>query len=149
MLILYDRDCGFCAWTVATLLRRDRRGALRAATIQGPEGTRLLADLPAGRRLASWHVVDDAGRRHSGGAGLIAVLGTLPGGAALAALLGRMPQLTERGYGWVAAHRRPAVEARAGRRQGARPRPARHALRRIRRPLALRELLPCPHLTAR
>ena len=105
MLILYDRDCGFCAWTVATLLRRDHRGALRVATIQGAEGERGLAGMPAGRRLASWHLVDDDGRLHSGGAGLPVVFEVLPGGRPLAAVLRRMPRLTERGYAWVAAHR--------------------------------------------
>ena len=38
-------------------------------------------------RLASWHVVDDAGRLHSGGPALVPVLSALPGGAPFAALL--------------------------------------------------------------
>ena len=68
MLILYDRDCGFCAWALAALLRRDPCGRLRVATIQGAEGERLLAAIPPERRLASWHVVDDEDRLRSGGA---------------------------------------------------------------------------------
>jgi predicted DCC family thiol-disulfide oxidoreductase YuxK len=105
MLILYDRDCGFCAWTLARLLRRDRCRALEVATIQGPEGDRRLAHLAPRERLATWHVVDDAGRLHSGGPALVPVLSALPGGAPPAALLARAPRLTTRAYAWVADHR--------------------------------------------
>ena len=105
MLILFDRDCGFCAWTLAALLRRDPGGRLRVATIQGAEGERLLAAIPPERRLASWHVVDDEGRLRSGGAALPTVLAALRGGAPFAALARRAPGMTDRGYRWVAAHR--------------------------------------------
>lgn len=105
MLALWDRDCGFCAWTLAQLLRADRAGIVRTAAIQGPEGDRHLAHMPAEQRLASWHLVDDDGTVYSGGAAVTVLLRRLPAGRPLAALTGRAPRLTERAYGWVARHR--------------------------------------------
>jgi predicted DCC family thiol-disulfide oxidoreductase YuxK len=105
MVVLWDRDCGFCAFMLALVLRADRRRVLRPAPIQGPEGDRLLADLPPERRLASWHLIDDAGHRHSGGEALTVMLRALPAGRPLAAVGDAMPGLTERAYRWVADHR--------------------------------------------
>jgi predicted DCC family thiol-disulfide oxidoreductase YuxK len=106
MLVLWDRDCGFCAWTVSLLTRWDTGSRLRTAPIQGPEGRRWLAGMPAAQRLASWHAVDDAGHRYSGGAAITAVLGQLRGARALARLTAAMPGPTERAYRWVARNRR-------------------------------------------
>jgi predicted DCC family thiol-disulfide oxidoreductase YuxK len=105
MIVLWDSDCGFCAFTLALLLRADRRRALRPAPIQGPEGERLLADLAPERRLASFHVVDDRGRRTSGGEALTELLRALPAGGALSALTGAVPGATDAAYRWVAGHR--------------------------------------------
>jgi predicted DCC family thiol-disulfide oxidoreductase YuxK len=105
LLVLWDRDCGFCAWTLARFLRRDRAGRLRTAAIQGSHGDRLLAHLPRDARLASWHAVDEDGRVTSAGAALTEVLRRLPGGRVPAALTARLPGLTERGYAAVAGHR--------------------------------------------
>ena len=58
--VYYDRDCGFCRWTLAWLLRLDRRRRLRPVAIQDAEGERDLADLGAAR-LEAWHVVGDDG----------------------------------------------------------------------------------------
>ena len=113
MVVFYDRDCGFCAWALARLLRWDRGRALRPTPIQGPEGDVRLAGIPPARRLASWHVADD-GHVWSGGAALTRVLRRLPGGAAPAWATARLPGVTERAYAWVAAHRtllaRPLTE---------------------------------------
>jgi predicted DCC family thiol-disulfide oxidoreductase YuxK len=105
MLVLWDRDCGFCAWTVSLLERWDTGSRLRTAPIQGPEGRRWLAGMPADARLATWHAVDDSGRRHSGGAALTAVLAQLPGGRAPARVTAACPRTTERAYRWVARNR--------------------------------------------
>lgn len=105
MLVLWDRDCGFCAWTLSWVLRADRRGLLRTAPIQGPEGDRWLAHMPAEQRLASWHLVDDDGTVRSAGAAVTEVLRRIPAGRPLAALTGRAPGLTERAYAWVARNR--------------------------------------------
>jgi predicted DCC family thiol-disulfide oxidoreductase YuxK len=104
-LVLYDENCGFCRWSLARLLRWDRRGRLRAASIQGEEGGRLLADLNERDRLASWHLVTPDGRRYSGGAatGPLALL--LPGGTPVAFLAETFPQSSDRLYRWVARNR--------------------------------------------
>lgn len=41
-LLLYDGECGLCNAVVRFLLRRDRRAALRFATLQGPVGQEFL-----------------------------------------------------------------------------------------------------------
>jgi predicted DCC family thiol-disulfide oxidoreductase YuxK len=105
MLVLWDRDCGFCAWMLALVLRADRRRVLRPAPIQGPEGDRHLAHMPAERRLASWHLVDDDGGVTSGGEALTRVLAVLPGLRPLAKVTGALPRATTRSYDWVATHR--------------------------------------------
>jgi predicted DCC family thiol-disulfide oxidoreductase YuxK len=105
LLVLYDDDCGFCAWALAWLLRWDRRRELRPVAIQSAEGSRLLAGVPEALRLASWHVRDPRGPVSSGAAAFVPVLERVPGGRPLAALAARFPHATEAGYGWVAAHR--------------------------------------------
>ena len=84
--VLYDRDCGFCRWSLDKILAWDRRRRLRPVAIQSEEGQRLLAPVPPEHRLDSWHLV-------------------LPCGRPLAALLRAFPHATERAYRWVADHR--------------------------------------------
>jgi predicted DCC family thiol-disulfide oxidoreductase YuxK len=103
--VLYDRDCGFCRWSVGKLLAWDRDGRLRPVAIQSEEGERLLADLTPDERLASAHAIDAAGRRTSGGDALAAVAEALPGGRPLAALARRAPGLARTGYDAIAARR--------------------------------------------
>ncbi len=115
--VIYDADCGFCKFSLALLLTWDRprkgRGrrepgavALRPLPLGTAEADRLLAALTVGRRKASWHLIDNDGRRNSAGAALAPALALLPGGRLPAALVARAPHLTERGYRWVADHRR-------------------------------------------
>jgi predicted DCC family thiol-disulfide oxidoreductase YuxK len=103
--VLYDADCGFCRWSLAKLLAWDRRGALRPLALQDPEADRLLAAMPAQRRMESWHLILPDGAVRSSGAAAGALLRLLPGGRPLAALLERTPGATERAYRWVADHR--------------------------------------------
>lgn len=103
--VLYDRDCGFCRWSVGRLLAWDRAGRLRPVAIQSPEGQRLLGDLPPEQRLASAHAVDAAGRRSSGGDAMAPIAAVLPGGATLAALGRRAPAVARAGYRAVAGRR--------------------------------------------
>jgi predicted DCC family thiol-disulfide oxidoreductase YuxK len=104
-LVLYDGECGFCAWGVAWLLRWDRARRLRAVPIQSEEGARVLAGVPAALRLESWHVADEHGRLYSAGAALAPVLEELPGAGPLAVLARGCPRATEVGYRFVAEHR--------------------------------------------
>jgi predicted DCC family thiol-disulfide oxidoreductase YuxK len=103
-VVLYDGDCGFCTVALAALLRWDRARRLDVAPIRSARGDRLLAEMPAAARLASWHLVDGASIR-SGGAAVPVVLAALPLGAPLAAATSRFPRATARAYDWVARHR--------------------------------------------
>jgi predicted DCC family thiol-disulfide oxidoreductase YuxK len=135
-VVIYDSDCGFCRFTLALLLFCDRRSirrsrsaasyALRPLPLGTAEADRLLADLTAAERNASWHLLIDADEpaspgppeRFSAGAALAPTLALLSGGRIPAALLSRAPHLTERAYLWVADHRGPLgrfVGARARR----------------------------------
>jgi predicted DCC family thiol-disulfide oxidoreductase YuxK len=103
--VLYDRDCGFCRWSMGRLLAWDRAGRVRPLAIQSAEGQRLLADLTPEQRLASAHAIDPAGRRTSGGDALASIAAVLPGGAPLSALGRRAPGLARTGYRAVAGRR--------------------------------------------
>jgi predicted DCC family thiol-disulfide oxidoreductase YuxK len=103
--VLYDRDCGFCRWSIGRLLAWDRAQRLRPVAIQSAEGQRLLADLTPERRLASAHAIDAAGRLASGGDAIAPIAAVLPGGGPLAALGRRAPALARAGYRAVAGRR--------------------------------------------
>ena len=103
--LLYDRDCGFCLWSLGIVLRWDRRGRLRPVALQDPEADRLLADLEPDRRMSSWHLVSADGTRRSAGQALAPLLRLLPGGRPAAALADAFPSLAERAYRAVADHR--------------------------------------------
>jgi len=104
-VILYDRDCGFCKWSLDKILLWDRRGRLRPAAIQSEEGERLLASIDPRERLDSWHLVEPGGRVVSAGAAAEPLARLLPGGRPLAFLFGSFPNATERAYRWVSGHR--------------------------------------------
>jgi predicted DCC family thiol-disulfide oxidoreductase YuxK len=66
--VLYDRECGFCRWALARILRRDRMSVLRPVAIQSAEGKELLAALRPDQRMASWHLAFADGGLYSGDA---------------------------------------------------------------------------------
>ena len=103
--LIYDRDCGFCRWSLAKVLAWDRRRLLRPLALQSEQADRLLAGMPEEERLGSWHLVDAGGTVRSAGAAFPGLLRLLPGGAPLAALTGRAPGATDRAYRWVAGNR--------------------------------------------
>jgi predicted DCC family thiol-disulfide oxidoreductase YuxK len=103
--VLYDRDCGFCRWSLGLLLRWDRRSILRPIALQDLEADRLLAGVPEEDRMTSWHLVAPGGQMRSAGAAAGPLFRLLPGGRPLAALFERFPRATNRGYRWVAEHR--------------------------------------------
>jgi predicted DCC family thiol-disulfide oxidoreductase YuxK len=103
--VLYDAECGFCAWVLSGLLRWDRARRLRPTALQCSEASRLLADVQPAERMASWHLISPVGARHSGGAAVAQVLRLLPGGRIPAATFARFPRLTQMTYQWVAEHR--------------------------------------------
>jgi predicted DCC family thiol-disulfide oxidoreductase YuxK len=103
--ILYDRDCGFCRWSLGVVLRWDRGRRLWPVALQEPPAGRLLAGMPEEERMASWHLVAPGGEVASAGAAFAPLLRLLPGGGPLAALAHRFPGAAESGYRWVAGRR--------------------------------------------
>jgi predicted DCC family thiol-disulfide oxidoreductase YuxK len=104
-LLLYDRDCGFCRWSLGWVLRWDRARLVRPLPVQDPRAVELLAPMDERRRLASWHLVAPDGTVRSAGAAAPALLRLLPGGGPLAALTAALPGATETAYAWIARHR--------------------------------------------
>ena len=106
--VLYDRDCGFCRWSLSKILDWDRERRLRPLAIQSEEGRRMLdaAGVPEERRLESWHLVHPDGRVESAEAGFPALFRMLPAGAPVALLTGALPGLSGTGYRFVARNRR-------------------------------------------
>jgi predicted DCC family thiol-disulfide oxidoreductase YuxK len=96
--VLYDRDCGFCRWTLAQLLRWDRGRRLRPVPIQSDEGQRLLAGVPEEERLASWHLVTADGEVHSAHEGFPGLFERLPAGSPVALLTRTLPGPFGAGY---------------------------------------------------
>jgi len=103
--ILYDRDCGFCKWSLNKILAWDRRGRLRPVAIQSEEGRALLVDVDEEERLASWHLVSPSGELRSAGGAAEPLARLLPGGRPLASMFRTFPGLTDRGYRLVARNR--------------------------------------------
>ena len=104
-IILYDRDCGFCRWSLGKVLAWDRAGLLRPVALQDPEAERLLAGMGEEERMASWHLVTPDGEVRSAGAAFPPLFRILPGASPLAAIAERLPRLTERGYRLIADNR--------------------------------------------
>ncbi len=103
--VLYDEDCGFCRWSITSIRAAAGPGSLAYVPIRGEEGDRLLAAVPRGRRLASWHLATADGRIWSAGAAVPALLRQTGWGGLIAPVFEAFPQATERAYGWVARHR--------------------------------------------
>jgi predicted DCC family thiol-disulfide oxidoreductase YuxK len=104
-VVLYDEDCGFCRWSLDRVLRWDRHGRLRAASIQSEQGNLFLADLDSATRLASWHLIAPDGRRFSGAAAVAPLARLLPAGAPVGLLAETFPRTTGRVYRWIARNR--------------------------------------------
>jgi predicted DCC family thiol-disulfide oxidoreductase YuxK len=103
--ILYDRDCGFCRWSLRKVLAWDRRKTLAPVALQDPAADRLLASVPERARSDSWHLVTSDGRVYSAGAAAAPLLRLLPGGRPLALLAAAYPDFTEAAYRSIARHR--------------------------------------------
>ncbi len=104
-ILLYDRDCGFCRWSLQKLLAWDRRGRLKPVALQDLEAKRLLADLDERRRMDSWHLVTSGGQVVSAGAAVPDLLRLLPGGRPFAMLAAAFPRVTDAAYALIARHR--------------------------------------------
>jgi predicted DCC family thiol-disulfide oxidoreductase YuxK len=104
-IVFYDRDCGFCRYLMAKLLRWDARNQLEPFAIQDADEASPLAPMSESERMASWHVALADGSVVSAGAALPIVLDLLGRFKLAARAFRRYPQLTERAYRWVVVHR--------------------------------------------
>jgi predicted DCC family thiol-disulfide oxidoreductase YuxK len=87
------------------VLRLDRDQRLRPVALQDPEADLLLAGMPHEQRMASWHLVADDGRVHSGGEAFAPLLRLIPGGELPARALDAVPAVADAGYRAVAGRR--------------------------------------------
>ncbi len=104
-LILFDKDCGFCRWSLSKIMAWDRHGCLRSVALQSPEADDLLKGMDPEQKMASWHLVGPDGRTYSGGEAVSPPARLLPAGAPLASLASAFPRTMDRAYRWVARHR--------------------------------------------
>jgi predicted DCC family thiol-disulfide oxidoreductase YuxK len=91
---------------LAGFLRWDTERVLAPVALQSELAGRLLSDLTPEQQMASWHLVAPSGERRSAGAALAPMLVLLPHGRPLSAVLDRIPAVVDRGYLWIAGHRR-------------------------------------------
>lgn len=63
-IVLYDGDCGFCAWAVQWILAHERDHAIVFAPLQGATAAALRARYPAVPTAIDSVVLVDAGRAH-------------------------------------------------------------------------------------
>ena len=111
LVVLYDRDCAFCAASARHLARWDRHGRMEMLALQ--EATTspdpAVRDAAASRPLATArHVVDrDTGRVEAGGRAVLAILDALPGGPVLRpwTALPTTRAIADVGYGVVSDRR--------------------------------------------
>lgn len=106
-VLLYDGACGFCGATILFVLKRDRRGILRFASLSSPYADRVLAAHPETRRIDSivWLEPADDHPLTRSAAGL-RVAAYLGGFWRLALILWILPRpIRDWGYDIVARHR--------------------------------------------
>jgi predicted DCC family thiol-disulfide oxidoreductase YuxK len=104
-VLVFDGDCGFCAWAIDRVKAWDARGSVRPVTMQSDEGERLLRDVEPVARAASWHMVLPNGSVRSAGRAVEPLLLLLRGGRGPAAVVRRFPRTTDRLYAWAARNR--------------------------------------------
>jgi predicted DCC family thiol-disulfide oxidoreductase YuxK len=103
--IVYDRECGFCRWSLRKVLAWDRRDRLTALALQDADAERLLASIPERERGESWHLIASDGRVYSAGDAVAPLLRLLPGGRPPAAIAAAFPRSTNRAYSLIARNR--------------------------------------------
>jgi predicted DCC family thiol-disulfide oxidoreductase YuxK len=104
LLVLYDGGCGICLHVrdlFELLDRADRVANDRIAR----NADYLLGDLDEESTFSSFHVIHPGGRRESGGAGLAALVETLPPLRLLGRAMRRFPGATDAVYDWFARNR--------------------------------------------
>jgi predicted DCC family thiol-disulfide oxidoreductase YuxK len=109
--VLYDRDCGFCRWSLAWVLGFDFEKRLRPVALQEREAKALLPKLDPETLFASAHLVLPDGTSYSGGDAVAPVLRLLPGGLPLSIVAGALSPFSRLAYRWIARYRGPLGRA--------------------------------------
>ena len=110
-VLLYDGTCGFCAESVQLVLRHDRRGTLRFASLDGTFGRAVLARHPELARVDSMVWLDPARdhtpeRLFTRSSAALRVARYLGGFWRLATVVGLMPRpVRDALYDLLARHR--------------------------------------------
>lgn len=110
-LVLFDGVCALCDGSVRFLLRADRRGRLRFATLQGTAAAQVRArHEDFAREMTSVVLVEDFGapgeRIHLRSDATLRILAGLGGAWRMAVVLRVVPRgLRDAVYDWVARHR--------------------------------------------
>ncbi len=89
--LLYDGDCGVCAFFARLVHRADLRRQIGLVPLATPAADPWFAGVSQEERFGSAHVVWPSGIRVSGGRALIALLAALPLGAGAARMALGMP----------------------------------------------------------
>ena len=110
-LLLYDGTCGFCAASVAFVLRHERQHTLRFATLQGTVGSEILRRHPQLEGVDSMVWVDPTPGGHQEtvfvrSAAALRAARYLGGAWSLLTAGNLLPaRLRDRIYDWIARHR--------------------------------------------
>ena len=105
-IVLFDGVCNLCSGSVQFLLKRDREGRLRFASLQSDAGRRLMAEhgLPVDS-LSSVLLVED-GRVWRESSAALRIARHLPGAWKLLRVLALVPRpLRDAVYRWIARNR--------------------------------------------
>jgi predicted DCC family thiol-disulfide oxidoreductase YuxK len=106
-VLLYDGSCGFCNHTVQLVLRRDRLGTLRFASLQSPFAERVIEGHPELSGIDSVVWVDPAtGQILTRSAAALRVVAYLGGLWRVALIFRLIPRpIRDWAYGVIARHR--------------------------------------------
>ena len=109
-VLLYDGLCGFCNSTVQFVLRHDRRGVLRLATLQGDLARSVLSRHPELAGVDSLILIErtaeDGERLYARSRGALRVARHLGGAWHLTRILAIVPRfIRDWGYDLFARHR--------------------------------------------
>jgi predicted DCC family thiol-disulfide oxidoreductase YuxK len=104
-VVVYDRECGFCAAS-ARLVQRLSRASIELVPLEDARPMGLLTALGDDEVAASAHFVTPAGVEYHGGEAVSHALRLLPAGAAFAILdAPGVARLRDAGYALVSRHR--------------------------------------------
>ena len=105
-VILFDGVCNLCNGSVQFLLKRDREGRFRFASLQSDAGRRLMAEHGLDVDVLSSVLLIEEGRVWQESSAALRIARHLPGAWKLLRILAAVPRpLRDAGYRWIARNR--------------------------------------------